>query len=94
MDAHFAQVCSTARAAGARAEGHPVYWQTLREIQKEDERKCQGMRAGHRLMPKLKTATHINKTGFSRMRVPFATEVVCIETARIFQLLRLGLVHI
>lgn len=42
VDAHFAQVCSTARAAGARAEGHPVYWQTLREIQKEDERKMPG----------------------------------------------------
>ena len=86
----FAHVCSAARAA--KLEGHPVYWQSLRELVVSDETKCQTIRAGHRLLPWLKMSTHVNKTGFSRMRVGLALDVVSIKTASAMQIARLGLI--
>ena len=86
--ATYAALCAQARVA--KCAPHPVYWQTLREIQKVDEIACREKRGGHRVLRMLKENTHINKTGFSRMRVGLARDVVGIALARLLQLLRLG----
>ena len=90
LPSDFVELCQAARVA--KAEGHPVFWQTLRELVKSDEAKCQSVRGGHRMLPWLKMSTHVNKTGFSRMRVGLALDVVSIKTARAMQIERLGLV--
>ena len=45
----FERVCAAARTA--MQPGHPVYWQTLRELVQQDEIKCQSVRSGHRMLP-------------------------------------------
>ena len=90
--AEFARLCAAARLA--KQPGHHVYWQTLRQLVQQDERKCQTVRAGHRMLPWLKMSQHVNKTGFSRMRVGLATAVVGVRTGRALQLSRLGMLNI
>lgn len=90
--AEFASLCAAARLA--KQAGHPVYWQTHRELVQQDERKCQTVRAGHCMLPWLKMSQHVNKTGFSRMRVGLATAVVGVRTGRALQWSRLGMWNI
>eukprot|EP00966_Prymnesium_polylepis_P225902 5225378-Prymnesium_polylepis.1 len=61
---------AAARAPGA-PPAHGVYWQILRDLQNPDEER---QRDGGRKLRFhwLSTAKHINKTGFSRMRVGLA----------------------
>ena len=63
---------------------------------------CSRMRSSARVLGQgiacfpgwLKMSQHVNKTGFSRMRVGLAAAVVSIRTARVMQLTRLGLLKI
>ena len=84
----FAQRCLDGRLPTAAGE-HEVLWQALRELQARDERRPLGEA---KLMHWLTTAKHINKTGFSRMRVGLAIAVLIwtygAEMADALQLLR------
>ena len=84
----FAQQCLRARLPAA-PQGHEVLWQALRTLQVRDERRPLGEA---KLMHWLTTAKHINKTGFSRMRVGLAIAVLIgthgAEMADVLQLMR------
>ena len=69
----FARQCLDARKPGAPSS-HEVLWQTLRSMQAKDETRALGQ---GKLMFWLITARHLNKTGFSRMRVGLAIAVLC-----------------
>ena len=74
----FKAACDAARAAAAANSpqiDHEVMWQTLREVQKRDEMRQRAF--GRKLMHWLTTSKHINRTGFSRMRVGLAIAVLC-----------------
>lgn len=71
-DQAFAAMCQAARTTAV--PGHEVLWQVLSELQRKDETRPLG---GGKLMHWLTTATHIQKTGFSRMRVGLAMAVLC-----------------
>ena len=62
---------------------HPVEWKTLRRIVMIDEARPQ-----LRQLHWLRVDAHINKTGFSRMRVGLATAVVCIDLAKMLHFFR------
>jgi len=86
---NFSAICTHGLAA--QPMDHEVLWQTLREIQGRDERRQQ--RFGRKLMHWLTTSKHINRTGFSRMRVGLAIAVLCgpkdaAMMADVLQLLR------
>ena len=88
----FEQICTTAIAPGAPpAKCHEVLWETLRRVQVKDEKRQQAF--GAKLMYWLTTSQHINRTGFSRMRVGLAIAVLCgphdaAMMADVLQLLR------
>lgn len=91
LPADFNAQAAAARAAWAEEpKAHPVRWQTLREIQAEDEELARRT-GGHRNMRWLRASQHINKTGFSRMRVGLAVAVVSIKTAKQLRLHRMGM---
>ena len=71
----FARRCMLARSAHA-APPHEILWETLRAIQVADEKRSVTMNLPKQLYW-LTTAKHINKTGFSRMRVGLAIAVLC-----------------
>jgi hypothetical protein len=71
--AEFAQRCRTARGVPEGPHSsHEVLWQVLGELQRNDQARPHG-----KLMHWLTTSKHINKTGFSRMRVGLAIAVLC-----------------
>ena len=88
----FEQICTTAIAPGAPpAKCHEVLWETLRRVQVKDENRQRAF--GAKLMYWLTTSQHINRTGFSRMRVGLAIAVLCgphdaAMMADVLQLLR------
>ena len=70
--------------AAVGAPVHVVVWATLRRIVVIDEKN--GMA---RQIHWLRVNSHINKTGFSRMRVGLATAVVCFNLAKMLNLFRM-----
>ena len=87
---NFAQLCQAAAQSPSTPSPHEVLWQTLRELQAADEARPLGQ---GKLMYWLTTSKHINKTGFSRMRVGLAIAVLCgpkeaAVMADVLQLLR------
>ena len=88
----FGQMCARAIAPGAApVVCHPVFWETLRNVQGDDEKRQQAF--GAKLMYWLTTSKHINRTGFSRMRVGLAIAVLsgphdAAMMADVLQLLR------
>ena len=69
---------------------YPIHWSALAIVQKEDEKAFLEQKRGRHL-PWLQTAKHIVLTGFSKMKVGWAIDVLRPETANILQSLRLGL---
>ena len=69
--------------------GIGIHWRQIRDAQAEDEARLVGRRP--KRMFWLKTSTHMNKTGFSRMRVGLARDVISPRTAAQLQLRRYGL---
>jgi hypothetical protein len=69
--------------AAKKAGASPVEWKTLRRIVMIDEARPQ-----LRQLHWLRVDAHINKTGFSRMRVGLATAVVCIDLAKMLHFFR------
>ena len=88
----FERICTAAIAPGAPpAKCHEVLWETLRRVQVKDENRQRAF--GAKLMYWLTTSQHINRTGFSRMRVGLAIAVLCgphdaAMMADVLQLLR------
>jgi hypothetical protein len=70
----------------------PIYWATLRAVQEADETAFKERYRSRRLYW-LSTATHLNKTGFSRMRVGLALDVMQYAVAAVMLALRVGLMR-
>ena len=87
----FKAACEQASQAASAPLDHEVMWQTLRQVQMRDEKRQRAF--GRKLMYWLTTSKHINRTGFSRMRVGLAIAVLCgprdsAMMADVLQLLR------
>jgi hypothetical protein len=87
----FKAACEQASQAASAPLDHEVMWQTLRQVQMRDEKRQRAF--GRKLMFWLTTSKHINRTGFSRMRVGLAIAVLCgprdsAMMADVLQLLR------
>jgi hypothetical protein len=87
-DADFKRKCEEAEAAArqGRIKASPIRWETLRRVQTRDEKRQRA--GGRKLMNWLTTSKHINKTGFSRMKVGLAVAVISVRTAQALQCLR------
>ena len=90
-DCPFEAACERASRAASAPLDHEVLWQTLRQVQMRDEKRQRAF--GRKLMYWLTTSKHINRTGFSRMRVGLAIAVLCgpkdsAMMADVLQLLR------
>jgi len=87
----FCEARKAATAPGAPTKYQEVLWETLRVVQERDEARQRAF--GAKLMYWLTTSKHINRTGFSRMRVGLAIAVLCgpddaASMADVLQLLR------
>ena len=79
--AHDHKAAVAAGKAGAARPPHSIVWQQLREAVAEDEKEFKRTAGASRRIKWLTTAAHINKTGFSRMKVGLATDVCSMKTA-------------
>ena len=61
---------------------HPVSWKTMREIQRWDEQ--HNLKLMHHLTP-----GHFDRSGYDRMNVGLAKDIMCVPTARALHFLRL-----
>ena len=68
----------------------PIHWSALADVQKKDEEAFRENRRS-RFFYWLQTAKHITLTGFSKMKVGWAIDVLRPETANLLQAIRLGL---
>ena len=84
------KICAKLRAewmqVNCKFAPHPVLWQTLKEFQAKDEARAK--KGWPRLLHWLRASQHINKTGFSRMKVGLAVAVISIKTAKQLRLNR------
>ena len=90
MPANLDVLCDAAIAAPL-ADGPaavPIQWRTFRDFQAKDEARAK--QHGQRIAHWLRKAEHVDKTGFSRMKVGPAIAVICKELADLLQLDRLG----
>jgi hypothetical protein len=74
---------------GASAKRYVLWWSLLRQAQSEDEQKLQY--GGKKWMPWITTAQHINRTGFSCLKVGNALVIANLGTANQLRNRRVGL---
>ena len=71
-----------------------VHWKHIGDLQARDENAFLQRRQQHRFFFWLTHEKHFKKTGFSRMRVGLALDVMSIPTASMCQCVRFGAMHI
>jgi len=89
LDHTAVKIRHAAAMAAPKFQVHHLEWRTLKKIQAEDEDRSR-LTGCWRRMRWLTAAQHMNKTGFSRMKVGLSLNILCIKTANQLRLRRHG----